>query len=116
MMKMKEDSKALKLQKDESSENSQHGSVKMLQSEVKILRREIEAINNSLNVQYEMLEDMESAISASSVEFDCEICNFKCKKESTLSKHINTKHSVKSKVPTNIDEREEKIESNDNFR
>ena len=63
-----------------------------------------------------MLENMESAISTSSVEFECEMCNSICKKENTLIKHMNTKHSVKSKIPVNIDESEEHIESNDNFR
>ena len=58
MVKMKQDFKAFKSQKDETSGNVQHDSVEMLQNEVKIIRREMEAINNSLNVQYEMLEDM----------------------------------------------------------
>ena len=65
-------------------------------------------------MQYEMLEDMQSAISASSVEFECEMCKFKCKKENTLSKHMNTKHPVKIKVPANIYESVKQIESNEN--
>ena len=39
-----------------------------------------------------MLEALEAAISVSNDELKCDFCHFKCKKEFTLIKHMNTKH------------------------
>ena len=71
--------------------NSRNNDIDILDKEVVLLKREIVAINNSLNEQYNMLEALEAV---SNAELKCDVCDFKCRKEITLIKHINTNHPV----------------------
>ena len=91
----------LETKKADANVNSKNSVLDILESEVALLKREMVAINNSLNEQYHMLEALEASISVPNTELKCDVCEYKCKKENTLVKHMNSKYPIITNVTSN---------------